>query len=118
MNLEETKEIEYSKVLDLIYVAVDFDYFDDYKYLDIGSMKDPTESCGTLMYFYGYSTMTYRVWFYNDIYIKCNKLSLRRQFIDKWKEHKCEKKELQLNAIDRLIEIYFKELKIINIPNV
>ena len=115
MNKE--KEIEFSKVLDLVYCAVDFDYFDDYKFIDIGTMKCPYGNNKKLFYFYGYSLMTSRLWFYNDIYIEDKKLSINKAFAERWKQHSCKKKFLQICSLNRLIEIRDKKLKIINIPN-
>ena len=114
MNIE--KDIEFSKVLDLVYTAVDFDYFDDYKYLSTSYMLDPTTDHKTLIYFYGYSLMTGRVWFYDDIFIKDEKLSVSKIFFDKWKEHNCEQKQFQLASLKKLKEIKDKGLTIINIP--
>lgn len=84
--MNEEKEIEFNKVLDLVYTAVDFDYFDDYKFLTIGSMEDPTNSCDTIIYFYGYSNMTSKVWFYSDIYIRNGKLWMSKNFVNTWEK--------------------------------
>lgn len=114
--MNELKEIEFNKILDLVYTAVDFDYFDEYKYLSFNSMKDPTGNHKSIIYFYGYSLMTGRIWFYDDIYVIDRRLSVHRFFFDKWEKHKCEKKRLQLGSLNKLKEIMDKKLKVINIP--
>ena len=115
--MDETKEIEFQKIVDLLFNAVDFDYFDDYKYLSFGFLSDPTnEYGGYIIYFYGYSLMTSRIWFYNDIFIRNGKLDIYSYFFDKWEKHPCEKKEFQMGALKKLKEICDKRLTIINIP--
>ena len=103
-KMNELKEIEFSKVLDLVYTAVDFDYFDDYKYLSCGYLKTPNGNHKTIIYFYGYSLMTGRVWFYDDIFIEDRKLHIHKFFFNKWEKHQCEYKKLQLGSIKKLKE--------------
>ena len=113
--MDETKEIEFSKILDLVYTTVDFDFFDEQKYLSAFRMKDPRGEYDSLIYFYGYSLNTPDIWFYEDICIRDNKLYMGEWFIEKWIRAKCERKDFQLGSLKKLIEVQYKKLEIINI---
>lgn len=115
--MDEEKEIVYSKILDLIYNVVDFDYFDEAKYLSTFQIKDPTYEYNYRIFFYGYSLITNNFWFYEGICIGDNRLIISKWFIEKWRVAKCDKKDFQLGSLKKLIEVAQKGLKIINLPN-